>query len=516
MGTFQANTGSMLDPTFNLQPGLLDPSLVTNPDMTIYDPALSLNLTSVPPPVFDRMESVQPSLIPDHPSKSENPESNMPMNGVGAGPLPTDFAAQNGHYPTSTSTLTDFTKRRNWSQRVVEELKDLMYILTPEGRILYVSPSAKQLTGYNPQDLIGKSVSEFVHPDDSSLYSREFNESIATGNALRFFHRFRTAEDKYCIFECHGHPHITNEATLLEQSAPPVGRAGYCRGFFMMARPYPTRNSELLDSFLEHKIENVRLQARIAALKREEAEDADGLQEHYHKQASGGLSRMSSNSADVQSQSPSVNSTPAYPEYGGMPPPAKPTVSNMALTREALDEANASARPDSIRDKMARYEGSSHVDSIEMLTGLRYREGERSHGISTGGTSPALIRGDVGIHIPIDKADARYSYMDKKHKKVRSADEYVCTDCGTLDSPEWRKGPNGPKTLCNACGLRWAKREKRKKRVCMPAFDGAEDNGAEANPAANETTEEITAKSSSPQSHGPPPLIKQSSSAGSI
>jgi hypothetical protein len=33
---------------------------------------------------------------------------------------------------------------------------------------------------------------------------------------------------------------------------------------------------------------------------------------------------------------------------------------------------------------------------------------------------------------------------------------------GTLDSPEWRKGPTGPKTLCNACGLRWAKKEKKK------------------------------------------------------
>ena len=38
--------------------------------------------------------------------------------------------------------------------------------------------------------------------------------------------------------------------------------------------------------------------------------------------------------------------------------------------------------------------------------------------------------------------------------------DYVST--GTLESPEWRKGPNGPKTLCNACGLRWAKKEKKK------------------------------------------------------
>ncbi|KAI8970055.1 GATA zinc finger-domain-containing protein [Mycotypha africana] len=46
----------------------------------------------------------------------------------------------------------------------------------------------------------------------------------------------------------------------------------------------------------------------------------------------------------------------------------------------------------------------------------------------------------------------------KKHKKV---EDYICTDCGTTSSPEWRKGPNGPKTLCNACGLRWAKRNKQ-------------------------------------------------------
>jgi DNA-directed RNA polymerase subunit RPC12/RpoP len=130
---------------------------------------------------------------------------------------------------------------------------------------------------------------------------------------------------------------------------------------------------------------------------------------------------------------------------------------------------------------MARYEGSSHVDSIEMFTGLRYREGERSHGISTGGTSPALIRGDAGISIPVDKADSRYAgYSDKKPKKVKSADEYVCTDCGTLDSPEWRKGPNGPKTLCNACGLRWAKKEK-KKSGGQENINTTDTNGAAGN-----------------------------------
>ncbi|CAO2821562.1 unnamed protein product [Amaranthus hypochondriacus] len=34
-----------------------------------------------------------------------------------------------------------------------------------------------------------------------------------------------------------------------------------------------------------------------------------------------------------------------------------------------------------------------------------------------------------------------------------------CADCGTSKTPLWRGGPAGPKSLCNACGIR-----NRKKR----------------------------------------------------
>jgi len=30
-----------------------------------------------------------------------------------------------------------------------------------------------------------------------------------------------------------------------------------------------------------------------------------------------------------------------------------------------------------------------------------------------------------------------------------------CHNCKTKDTPEWRRGPMGAKTLCNACGIRW-------------------------------------------------------------
>lgn len=433
-------------------------------DMKRYSDDIQMDMGDMSAVPFNSVEPLTGSVAESEHAMSAVDGMGFHGTAAGAGPLPTGFGAQ----PGIGSTLTEFTKRRNWSQRVIEEIKDLLYVLTPDARFLYLSPSTKILTGYDQQDLIGKFIHDFIHPDDSSLFLREFNESIATSNQLRMFYRFRHREGRWVIFESHGHPHLTNDVSHLEVTGGPRNNAGFCAGFFMMVRPYPTRNAVLLDSFLEHKLENERLQARMDALRREEAQEAEAAARHYHKKATGAGSvtpsaiETSTAMGGGGGDSPSVSDRQSS-DFTSMPPPAKPTMSNMALTREALDEANAFARPDSITDKMARYEGSSHVDSIEMLTGLRYREGERSHGISTGGTSPALIRGDAGIEIPMDKADLRAGgHLDKKPKKVKSADEYVCTDCGTLDSPEWRKGPNGPKTLCNACGLRWAKKEKKR------------------------------------------------------
>jgi ribosomal protein L37AE/L43A len=65
----------------------------------------------------------------------------------------------------------------------------------------------------------------------------------------------------------------------------------------------------------------------------------------------------------------------------------------------------------------------------------------------------------------IDEADP--SDGGSKKRKLNkiltnaSTPQHVCMTCGRTDSPEWRKGPQGPKTLCNACGLRWAKESRK-------------------------------------------------------
>jgi hypothetical protein len=38
-----------------------------------------------------------------------------------------------------------------------------------------------------------------------------------------------------------------------------------------------------------------------------------------------------------------------------------------------------------------------------------------------------------------------------------------CHQCARVESPEWRRGPGGLRSLCNACGLHYAKRERKKR-----------------------------------------------------
>ncbi|KAL7926870.1 blue light regulator 2 [Trichoderma austrokoningii] len=371
-----------------------------------------------------------------------NPVANdMP----GAGPLPAAaFTSGNAaNQPNSSSSnnnsLTEFTKRKNWPAKVVEELSDLLQLLDANGRIRFSSPSITALAGYTVEEVQDVFLKDLIHPDDQGVFVSELHETIATGNSLRMFYRMRKKDGAYVIFEVVGHAHIA-----AARFAPnPNNQSPFCQAVFMMARLYPTKNATLLDSFLEHKIENERLRRRIAELRREEEAEVEEAQRQW-----------------AQSREGRSDITPSEGTGMSLTPIPRVVAQEMitsenedgALTRKNLEDITSKSRQDSLRDKMARIEASS-ADTIALLTGIE--NGER---MAAGNRSPTLIKGDAGIAIPMD----RDSRSGEKKKKLKLAEEYVCTDCGTLDSPEWRKGPNGPKTLCNACGLRWAKKEKKR------------------------------------------------------
>jgi PAS domain S-box-containing protein len=354
-------------------------------------------------------------------ARSENQFNTASSNVPGAGPMPPGAFGQLGQLGASNSnTLTEFTKRRNWPAKVVEELKDFLQILDANGRIKYASPSILNVSGHSTEEIQDVFLKDLIHPDDQGVFVAELNESIASGNPLRMFYRFKKKDGAYTIFEAIGHAHIA-----AAKFAPnPSNQSPFCQAVFMMARPYPTKNAGLLDSFLEHKIENERLKRRIAELRKEEEADADEAQKTWTMSQDARSDMTPSEATGASSAATPFFRTSSTGDRG-MSQSDREAL-NIALTRENLEGASAGSKPDSLRDKMARYEGSSHTDTIEMLTGLRYIEGERSKGITTGNASPTLIKGDAGIAIPVDR-DPR---TGEKKKKLKTSEEYVCTDCG--------------------------------------------------------------------------------------
>ncbi|XXG64237.1 hypothetical protein AAC387_Pa05g2239 [Persea americana] len=60
------------------------------------------------------------------------------------------------------------------------------------------------------------------------------------------------------------------------------------------------------------------------------------------------------------------------------------------------------------------------------------------------------------------------SWDHKKSNNSTSNVIRVCADCNTTKTPLWRSGPRGPKSLCNACGIR----QRKARRALAAAANG--------------------------------------------
>jgi PAS domain S-box-containing protein len=76
---------------------------------------------------------------------------------------------------------------------LIENATDVITVLDADGRIRYESPSVKRILGYDPDDLLGRPVMDFIHPDDrahvqEALTTRIRNPGVVQSVELRFRH----------------------------------------------------------------------------------------------------------------------------------------------------------------------------------------------------------------------------------------------------------------------------------------------------------------------------------------
>jgi PAS domain S-box-containing protein len=67
---------------------------------------------------------------------------------------------------------------------LVESSLDIITVVTATGIILYESPSVERILGYRPEERVGKSLFEFLHPDDVSHISEACTQVIGTTDPL--------------------------------------------------------------------------------------------------------------------------------------------------------------------------------------------------------------------------------------------------------------------------------------------------------------------------------------------
>ncbi len=69
----------------------------------------------------------------------------------------------------SSSALRQSEERYRW---MADNSNDLISRHTPDGIYLYASPASRSLLGYEPEEMIGRSLYDFFHPEDAAAFQR--------------------------------------------------------------------------------------------------------------------------------------------------------------------------------------------------------------------------------------------------------------------------------------------------------------------------------------------------------
>ena len=83
---------------------------------------------------------------------------------------------------------------------IANHTQDLICILEPEGHLVYVSPSHRNL-GFKPEHLIGLKMIDIVHPDDRQHFIDARDEAQAADESRIVELRLRNKDGDWCAFE---------------------------------------------------------------------------------------------------------------------------------------------------------------------------------------------------------------------------------------------------------------------------------------------------------------------------
>jgi len=99
----------------------------------------------------------------------------------------------------SKRTQRELTREIEERQRIFETSQDLILVTDPVGTFVQVSPSAATIVGYQPEEMIGRSAVEFIHPDDLNA-TRDEMRAARRGKLKRAFEARYVHKEGHDVF----------------------------------------------------------------------------------------------------------------------------------------------------------------------------------------------------------------------------------------------------------------------------------------------------------------------------
>jgi len=169
-------------------------------------------------------------------------------------------------------TLRDITEYRQQEQRfqtLIEETNEIISIIDAEGQFQYQSKSVKRILGYSPEEVIGESLWEYIHPDDKARVKAAFNRWVSTGQPAPEPVEYRTR-------------HADGSWRWMEASGKVHAKALGCEGYITNSREITARKErqqqlELFDRVIRHNLRNDMNVIRGAADLLQSKETGEGV-----------------------------------------------------------------------------------------------------------------------------------------------------------------------------------------------------------------------------------------------
>jgi PAS domain S-box-containing protein len=100
-------------------------------------------------------------------------------------------------------------------QRLMDTVPTMIWSMSPDGNALFVNKVARELTGVSLEDIQNGRWTEYLHPEDRELVSREFAQALATGNSFGAEHRLQKRDGTWRWFLSRAEPSCDNSGNIV-------------------------------------------------------------------------------------------------------------------------------------------------------------------------------------------------------------------------------------------------------------------------------------------------------------